>query len=83
MSDMEGKAVTGSGEQAGTRASFNGANGTRDMEGKVARVEASKPGSKRVSKNSRHRGKAKVDLQSLVLRRPPRLESEWHLGLCK
>ncbi|PYJ19619.1 MAG: hypothetical protein DME99_12090 [Verrucomicrobia bacterium] len=29
ISDIEGKAVTGSGEQAGTRASFNGAAGTR------------------------------------------------------
>jgi len=27
----------------------------------------------------RYRGKAKVDLQSLVLRAPPRPDSEWHL----
>src|SRR5437762_10639837 len=30
-------------------------------------------------KTPRYRGKAKVDLQSLVLRTPPRLDSEWHL----
>jgi hypothetical protein len=33
MSEIEGKAVTGSGEQAGTRASFNGADGGSDIEG--------------------------------------------------
>jgi hypothetical protein len=31
-SDIEGKAVTGNGEQAGTRASFNGAEGFSDIE---------------------------------------------------
>jgi hypothetical protein len=30
-------------------------------------------------KTLRYRGKAKVDLRSLVLRTPPRLDSEWHL----
>jgi hypothetical protein len=35
ISDIEGKAVTGSGEQAGTRASFNGAEGISDIEGKA------------------------------------------------
>jgi len=34
ISDIEGKAVTGSGEQAGTRASFNGAAGdAREIDG--------------------------------------------------
>ncbi len=36
ISDIEGKAVMGSGERAGKRASFNGANGISDIEGKAA-----------------------------------------------
>src|SRR5437016_2517098 len=49
ISDIEGKAATGSGERAGKRASFNGADGISDIEGKAATVAASELGSERVS----------------------------------
>ena len=42
MSEIEGKAVTGSGEQAGTRAIFNGATGVNAVAGEAAR-EAVEP----------------------------------------
>ena len=68
--------------------------GKSDIEGKVARVATRKRGRDRVSngreqmsqrgqrtsfKTLRYWDKAKVDLQSLVLRAPPRPDSEWHL----
>ena len=49
MSDMAGKAAKGSGRAERERARYNGARGTRDIEGKVTRVGASKPGGERVS----------------------------------
>jgi hypothetical protein len=51
MSDIEGKAVTGNGEQAGTRASFNGTNGMSDIEGKAATGSGEQAGT-RASFNS-------------------------------
>ena len=36
VAGIEGKAATGADEQAGTRASFNGAEGISDIEGKAA-----------------------------------------------
>jgi hypothetical protein len=50
-----------------------------DMAGKVTRVGASERGQRTSFKTPRYRGKAKVDLQSLVLRTPPRPDSKWHL----
>jgi hypothetical protein len=43
-----------------------------DMAGKVTKVRASERGQRTSFKTPRYRGKAKVDLQSLVLRTPPR-----------
>jgi hypothetical protein len=49
MSDIEGKSDEGRSERAGRRASFNGANGMSEIEGKATRVGASEPGGERVS----------------------------------
>src|SRR4029077_10823692 len=50
ISDIEGKAATGSGERAGKRASFNGAEGISDIEGEAVTGSGQRAG-KRASFN--------------------------------
>ena len=57
-SDIEGKAATRSGEQAGTRVIFNGATGVSDMAGEAAREAVEPSGSERDTmelRGKRHR----------------------------
>ena len=54
ISDIQGKAATGSGERAGKRASFNGAEGISDIEGKAAKGSGERVG-KRASFKSENK----------------------------
>jgi hypothetical protein len=58
-----------------------GVLGSRRVDGPTAEVGGKRAGAKESTsfKTPRYRGKAKVDLQSLVLRTLPRPDSEWHL----
>ena len=68
ISDIEGKVARGSDEQVGQRASFNGADGSSNIEGKVARVAMSKSENERVSKfNIRAFHDAVLELGSVPL----------------
>jgi hypothetical protein len=52
MSDMAGYAVRAAVERCGKQPRYNGAGGSSDIEGKVARVAASELGSERVSNHA-------------------------------